>query len=81
MKKPDFEANVWDAHVNRAATGDKKDRLQYKIKPWDLDHLEIAANRIRQGQPVGENYLKGQLKQDLMVYKGLTEEDFNNYRP
>lgn len=44
-----------------------------------LDSDKIIAQRIRNGEAVGEPYLKGLTKQRLKKFQHLTEEDFEKY--
>ena len=37
------------------------------------------GDRIRNGEPVGQNYLSGKQKERLLKYGNVTEEDFAKY--
>ena len=63
--------SVWDAHVSKAASSPVQAR-EYKSD-------KVMANRIRNGDVIGEPYLKGETKKRLKKYQHLTEEDFIKY--
>ena len=44
-----------------------------------LDEYEIMAKRIKNGEPVGESYLKGKQKEKLLELTDLTHADFKKY--
>ena len=44
-----------------------------------LDEYEIMARRIKNGEPIGESYLKGKQKERLLEFTDLTEKDFKKY--
>ena len=70
--------SVWDAHVRKAASSPVMAR-EYKRSGYVLDSDKIIAQRIRNGEAVGEPYLKGLTKQRLKKFQHLTEEDFEKY--
>ena len=70
--------SIWDAHVAKAASSPVQAR-EYKKYGYVLDSDKIIADRIRNGEAVGEPYLKGLTKQRLKKFQNLTEEDFEKY--
>tara|TARA_B110000503_G_scaffold23373_3_gene36523 strand:+ start:64 stop:327 length:264 start_codon:yes stop_codon:yes gene_type:complete len=70
--------SVWDAHVNKAASSPAQAR-EYKRSGYVLDSDKIMANKIRNGEVIGEGYLKGETKKRLMKFQHLTEDDFVKY--
>ena len=70
--------SVWDAHVTKAASSPVMAR-EYKKSGYVLDSDKIMAERIRNGDPIGESYLKGKAKERLKKFQHLTEEDFEKY--
>jgi hypothetical protein len=70
--------SIWDAHVAKAASSPVQAR-EYKKSGYVLDSDKIIADRIRNGEAVGEPYLKGLTKQRLKKFQHLTEEDFEKY--
>jgi hypothetical protein len=73
--KPD----IWDAHVKKASSSPMFAK-EYKRSNYVLNTHEVNANRIRNGEPVGEMYLSGRLKQELLDLTDLTEADFRKYQ-
>ena len=72
--KPD----TWDAHVKKASSSPAFAK-EYKRKNYVLNTHTVMAERIRNGEPVGEMYLAGRLKQELLDLTDLTEADFDKY--
>lgn len=72
--KPD----TWDAHVKRAASSPHYAK-EYKRSNYVLNTQQIMADRIRNGEAIGEMYLSGRLKQELLDTTDLTEDDFKKY--
>ena len=70
--------SVWDAHVAKAASSPVMAR-EYKKSGYVLDSDKIIAKRIRNGEAVGHNYLKGKTKERLKEFQNLREEDFVKY--
>jgi len=70
--------SVWDAHVAKAASSPVMAR-EYKRSGYVLDSDKIMAQRIRNGEPIGEPYLKGETKKRLKKFQNLSEEDFEKY--
>ena len=70
--------SVWDAHVNKAASSPAQAR-EYKRSGYVLDSDKIMADKIRNGEVIGEGYLKGETKKRLMKFQHLTEDDFVKY--
>tara|TARA_R110000737_G_C14404427_1_gene454813 strand:+ start:229 stop:495 length:267 start_codon:yes stop_codon:yes gene_type:complete len=70
--------SVWDAHVSKAASSPVQAR-EYKRSSYELESDKVMANRIRNGDVIGEPYLKGETKKRLKKYQHLTEEDFIKY--
>ena len=69
---------VWDAHVAKAASSPIHAR-EYKKSNYVLDTDKVMGDRIRTGEPVGQNYLSGKQKKRLLKYGNVTEEDFAKY--
>lgn len=83
MKKPTnigryVESNVWDAHISKA-TSSTHYAKEYKRTNYVLDEYEVMARRIKNGEPISENYLKGKQKERLLEFTDLTEADFKKY--
>ena len=72
------QGNVWDAHINKATSSPHYAR-EYKKYSYVLDEYEIMAKRIKNGEPVGESYLKGKQKEKLLELTDLTHADFKKY--
>tara|TARA_R100000935_G_scaffold56169_1_gene87229 strand:+ start:5737 stop:5991 length:255 start_codon:yes stop_codon:yes gene_type:complete len=70
---------VWDAHVAKAASSPIH-ALEYKKSNYVLVSDKVIADKIRRGDGVSENYLKGLSKERLMQFQDLTEEDFQKYK-
>jgi hypothetical protein len=70
--------SVWDAHVNKAASSPAQAR-EYKRSGYVLDSDKIMADRIRNGEVIGDGYLKGHTKKRLKKFQHLTEDDFVKY--
>ena len=70
--------SVWDAHVNKAASSPAQAR-EYKRSGYVLDSDKIMADKIRNGEVIGEGYLKGETKKRLKKFQRLTEADFIKY--
>jgi len=70
--------SVWDAHVTKAASSPVMAR-EYKKSGYVLDSDKIMAERIRNGDPIGESYLKGKAKERLKKFQHLSEEHFVKY--
>ena len=70
--------SVWDAHVSKASSSPVQAR-EYKRSSYELESDKVIANRIRNGDAVGEPYLKGETKKRLMKFQHLTEDDFVKY--
>jgi len=73
-----IDAAMWEANVGRVA---QSPTLQREVlrKGYFIDSEAIHAERIKQGETVGENWLKGKNKKALIKDHGLTEEDFKKY--
>lgn len=72
-------SDPWEARIQRAsmsptARKEMKAALGTKRSP-----LDINARRIKNGEPVGDMYLRGKLKQQLLAETDLTEADFAKY--
>jgi hypothetical protein len=83
MKKPKtlgsvVSSSVWDAHINKA-TSSPHYAKEYKKYSYVLDEYEIMAKRIKNGEPIGESYLKGKQKEKLLELTDLTHADFKKY--
>lgn len=70
--------SVWDAHVQKAASSPVMAR-EYKKSGYVLDSDKIMAERIRNGDPIGDSYLKGKAKERLKKFQHLSEEHFEKY--
>ena len=70
--------SVWDAHVAKAASSPVMAR-EYKKSGYVLDSDKIMAQRIRNGEPIGDSYLKGEAKKRLKKFQHLSEEQFEKY--
>jgi len=70
--------SIWDAHVQKAASSPVMAR-EYKKSGYVLDSDKIIAQRIRNGEAVGHNYLKGETKKRLKEFQNLSEEHFVKY--
>ena len=76
--KTAVDAAVWEANVGRVA---QSPTLQREVlrKGYFIDSEAIHARRIKDGEPVGESWLKGKNKKALIKNHGLTEKDFEKY--
>lgn len=72
------DSKVWDSTVNRVSQS-KVLKEQMIRKDFVLDSAQISANRIKLGEPVGDFWLKGRAKEQLIKDYGLTEDDFKKY--
>lgn len=72
------DAAVWEANVGRVA---QSPTLQRDIlrKGYFIDSEAIHATKIKNGEVVGEYWLKGKNKKTLIKDHGLTEKDFKKY--
>lgn len=77
FKKYD-SAMSWDQLIKR---GNDKTAVKKVSNPTGFqgDTLQIHAKRIKNGEDVGEFWLKGRLKKQLLEYTDVTEEDFKKY--
>jgi hypothetical protein len=46
---------------------------------WSLDPFEVAARRIRAGEPVSESFLHGRQRQELKAQTKITDADLDKY--
>lgn len=72
------DAAIWDAQVNRSSTNPTYNR-DLKKKGYFLDTHQIMAKRIKNGEPIGDFWLQGKAKQDLLDQTDLRESDFSKY--
>tara|TARA_S200002703_G_scaffold30746_2_gene26744 strand:- start:157 stop:402 length:246 start_codon:yes stop_codon:yes gene_type:complete len=72
------DSSVWDSTVSRVSQS-KVLREEILRKDFILDDAKIAANRIRLGEPVGDYWLEGRAKEQLIKDYGLKAEDFQKY--
>jgi len=72
------QSNVWDAHINKATSSPHYAR-EYKKYSYVLDEYEIIAKRIKNGEPVGEPYFKGEQRKKLLELTDITEADLKKY--
>jgi len=72
------DASVWDAHVARANSSVTA-RKEYKRSSYELNAHKINAQRIIDGQNVGECWLKGKLKEELIELGYCKPSDFSKY--
>lgn len=68
----------WDAHVRRASSSPII-AAEYKRSGWKLDRHKVMANRIKNGEGVGQYWLEGKLKKELLEMTDITEDDFKKY--
>ena len=71
-------AAVWDAHIARANSSVSA-RKEYKRSNYELNAHKINAQRIIDGQNVGECWLKGKLKEELIELGYCKQSDFSKY--
>ena len=74
--KPD----VWSAHIQRATSSPHLAK-EYKRSTYKVNTHNIMAKRIKNGEEIGESWLKGRLKQELLDLTDITEQDFEKYYP
>ena len=72
------DSSIWDSTVSRVSQS-KVLREEMLRKDFILDDAKIAANRIRLGEPVGDYWLKGKAKEQLIKDYGLKAKDFEKY--
>jgi hypothetical protein len=72
------DSSVWDSTVSRVSQS-KVLREEMLRKDFILDDAKIAANRIRLGESVGDYWLEGKAKEQLIKDYGLKAEDFQKY--
>lgn len=72
------DSQVWDSTVSRVSQS-KVLKEQMIRKDFVLDSAQISANRIKLGEPVGDFWLQGKAKEELIKNYGLTEADFKKY--
>lgn len=72
------DAAVWDAHIARANSSVAA-RKEYKRSNYELNAHKINAQRIIDGQNVGECWLKGKLKEELIELGYCKRSDFSKY--
>ena len=72
------DSSVWDSTVSRVSQS-KVLREEMLRKDFILDDAKIAANRIRLGEPVGDYWLEGKAKEQLIKDYGLKAGDFQKY--
>lgn len=72
------DGQVWDSTISRVSQSTVL-REQMIRKDFVLDSAQISANRIKLGEPVGDFWLKGKAKEQLIKDYGLTEADFKKY--
>ena len=77
MKTPSKDA-VWEAHVAKAS-GSIAARKEYKRSNFELDSYKVNAQRIVNGENVGECWLKGKLKEELIALGYCKLSDFSKY--
>ena len=74
-----YTANMtWDQRVNRQLNPTARPKVSNPTG-FQADSLRINATRIKNGEKVGEHWLKGRLKKQLLQYTDLTENDFKKY--
>lgn len=72
------EPNTWDAHVKKASSSPTYAK-EYKRVNYVLNTHEVMAKRIINGEPVGDMWLKGRAKEELLEFTNITESDFKKY--
>lgn len=70
----------WEARIQRASVN-KETRKEFKkaMIAKRKSPIDIQASRIKNGEPVSDLYLKGEMKKRLLAETDLTEEDFAKY--
>jgi len=69
---------VWNAHIAKANSSVAA-RKEYKRSSYELDGYRINANRIVNGERVGEDWLRGKLKEELINLGYCKPSDFEKY--
>ncbi len=72
------DAAIWDQQLAKASSNPEYKR-EIKTYGYFLDAHQIMAKRIKNGEPVGEFWLKGRLKQQLLDQTDLRPNDFTKY--
>ena len=62
------------------AAASKKKAASQPERSFTLDGFEVAAGRMRAGEPVGEGYLWGRLSVELIAKGLIDRETMENYR-
>jgi len=70
--------DVWSASVTRGSHDAYKKEYQANVG-WVADSHRINAERICNGERVGECWLRGRLKQELLDFGLLSRSDFDKY--
>jgi len=73
-----IKANVWDAHIAKANSSVSALK-EYKKSNYQVDGYRINANRIVNGEHVGEDWLRGKLKKELIKLGYCKPSDFEKY--
>jgi hypothetical protein len=60
------DAAIWDAQVNKSSTNPDYNRA-IKKQGFFLDTHQIVAKRIKNGEPVGDFWLRGKAKEALVT--------------
>lgn len=72
----------WDSFVNRAAKSkDVRIEMKKRLTAPSKSPLQIAAARIKNGEPVADTYLKGHRLKELLEFTDVTQEDIDKYIP
>lgn len=71
--------DLWDSHIKRATTSPEYAK-EYHRKDFVLDHLQINANKIKNREAVGDQYLFGLLAAELVDGGYVTEAELRPYR-
>lgn len=72
------DAAIWDAQVNKSSTNPDYNRA-IKKQGFFLDTHQIVAKRIKNGEPVGDFWLRGKAKEALLDQTDLKQSDFSKY--
>lgn len=73
-----IENDVWEASVMRGSN-DAYNKEYQKVQGWVMDSHKVNAQRIINGEKVGENWLKGRLKKELIEFGYCKLSDFSKY--
>ena len=72
-------SSEWDAHINKA-TASPQFAKQYKSHNFVLDSHKIAADKIKNHEAVGEQWIWGLCAAEMIDLGYVTEADLRPYR-